>query len=96
MTFFIIKKMYFLDDVSDSSLFGSAAFAVFLLGLYLLLFLVLNRVLDSHEFMEDGEVFHFLYFNFDSILIIDIVSGVNLYIITQRLYSTVDVEFLIL
>lgn len=87
--------MYFFDNVTDSSLLGPTAFTCFVFGLFLLLLVVLDWILDGHKFVEDHDIFDFFGFYFDSFVVVEIVSGMNFDIVTERFDSTVHVQLFI-
>lgn len=91
----LIKKLtYLFDNVSNSSFFRSSAFTSLFFDIFLLFFIILNWILKCHKFMKNGNVFHFFSFDFDSIFVLQKISGMNFNILTYWLHSTVHVQFL--
>jgi hypothetical protein len=52
--------------------------------------------LDGHEFVEDHDVFHFFCFDFDSVFVVEVVSGLNFDVLTQWFDSAIHVQLFVL
>lgn len=87
---------YLFNDVTDPTLFCAPTFTCFIFGLLFLFFIVDNGVLDSHKFMQDHDVLDFFGLDPDSVLVVQVIIGVDFDIFTQGLDPAVHVQLTLL
>lgn len=52
--------------------------------------------MNGHEFVKDHDVLHFFGFDFDSVLVVEVVSGLNFNVLTQWFNTAIHVQLFFL